>query len=82
MVLANVAAAEKLVRQEDARSCSACTRSRAPKSSTPCARWREASGFTLAKGQVLQTSHLNRLLAQAAGTEFGRADEHLHPARR
>ncbi|MFA9230710.1 MAG: RNB domain-containing ribonuclease, partial [Microgenomates group bacterium] len=30
----------------------------------------EASGFTLAKGQVLQTSHLNRLLAQAEGTEF------------
>ena len=31
----------------------------------------EASGFTLAKGQVLKTAHLNRLLAQAAGTEFG-----------
>ena len=30
----------------------------------------EASGFTLAKGQVLKTAHLNRLLAQAAGTEF------------
>ena len=30
----------------------------------------EASGFTLAKGQVLQTAHLNRLLAQAQGTEF------------
>jgi ribonuclease R len=30
----------------------------------------EASGFVLAKGQVLQTSHLNRLLAQAEGTEF------------
>jgi ribonuclease R len=30
----------------------------------------EASGFTLAKGQVLKTSHLNRLLAQAEGTEF------------
>ena len=29
----------------------------------------EASGLTLAKGQVLRTSHLNRLLAQAAGTE-------------
>jgi ribonuclease R len=29
-----------------------------------------ASGFTLAKGQVLQTAHLNRLLAQAQGTDF------------
>jgi ribonuclease R len=29
----------------------------------------EASGFTLAKGQVLQTSQLNRLLRQAEGTE-------------
>jgi ribonuclease R len=29
-----------------------------------------ASGFTLAKGQVLKTAHLNRLLAQAAGTDF------------
>ncbi len=28
------------------------------------------SGFTLAKGQVLQTRHLNALLAQAEGTEF------------
>lgn len=28
-----------------------------------------ASGFTLAKGQVLHTSHLNRLLAQAEGTD-------------
>jgi ribonuclease R len=30
----------------------------------------EASGFVLAKGQVLQTAHLNKLLAQAEGTEF------------
>ncbi|MGR3198822.1 MAG: ribonuclease R family protein, partial [Paracoccus sp. (in: a-proteobacteria)] len=30
----------------------------------------QASGFTLAKGQVLHTSHLNRLLAQAEGTDF------------
>ena len=30
----------------------------------------QASGFTLAKGQVLQTSHLNRLLDQAQGTDF------------
>jgi len=30
----------------------------------------QASGFVLAKGQVLQTAHLNRLLAQAEGTDF------------
>jgi ribonuclease R len=30
----------------------------------------EASGFTLAKGQVLKTSHLNNLLTQAEGTDF------------
>ena len=30
----------------------------------------EASGFSLARGQVLQTSQLNRLLAQAEGTDF------------
>jgi len=30
----------------------------------------QASGFTLAKGQVLQTRHLNHLLAQAQDTEF------------
>ena len=30
----------------------------------------QASGFNLAKGQVLQTRHLNSLLAQAEGSEF------------
>ncbi|MGI1661999.1 ribonuclease R [Palleronia sp. KMU-117] len=30
----------------------------------------QASGLTLAKGQVLKTAHLNRLLAQAEGTDF------------
>jgi len=30
----------------------------------------QASGFTLAKGQVLQTRHLNALLAQAENSEF------------
>jgi ribonuclease R len=29
----------------------------------------EAAGFTLAKGQVLKTAQLNRLLRQAEGTE-------------
>ena len=44
---------------------------RPPRSSTPCAEVAAASGFTLAKGQVLPDQpHLNRLLAQAEGTEF------------
>jgi ribonuclease R len=30
----------------------------------------EGAGFTLAKGQVLKTRHLNNLLAQSQGTEF------------
>lgn len=30
----------------------------------------EGAGMTLAKGQVLKTQHLNRLLSQAQGTEF------------
>jgi ribonuclease R len=30
----------------------------------------EGAGMTLAKGQVLKTQHLNRLLSQAEGTEF------------
>ena len=30
----------------------------------------QASGLTLARGQVLQTAHLNRLLDQAAGTDL------------
>ena len=30
----------------------------------------QASGLVLAKGQVLKTAHLNRLLAQAEGTDF------------
>ncbi len=69
MVLANVAAAEELVRlkrpllfrvhEEPTQEKMEALREVA-----------EASGFVLAKGQVLQTSHLNRLLAQAEGTEF------------
>ncbi len=69
MVLANVAAAEELTRlrrpllyrvhEEPSREKLEALREVA-----------EASGFTLAKGQVLQTSHLNRLLAQAEGSDF------------
>lgn len=69
MVLANVAAAEELtakrrpllfrVHEEPSLAKIDALREVA-----------EASGFTLAKGQVLQTRHLNRLLDQAQGTDF------------
>jgi ribonuclease R len=69
MVLANVAAAEELnrlkrpllfrVHEEPSLEKLAALREVA-----------QASGFTLAKGQVLKTRHLNQLLAQAEGSEF------------
>jgi ribonuclease R len=69
MVLANVAAAEELqrlkqpllyrVHEEPSQDKLNALREVA-----------EASGFTLAKGQVLQTAHLNRLLSQAEGSDF------------
>ncbi|RJL18851.1 ribonuclease R [Paracoccus siganidrum] len=69
MVLANVAAAEEL----DQRRRPLLYRVHEEPSLDKIDALREvaqASGFTLAKGQVLQTSHLNRLLAQAEGTDF------------
>lgn len=69
MVLANVAAAEELTR----RSRPLLFRVHEEPSLAKMDALREvaqASGFTLAKGQVLHTSHLNRLLAQAAGGDF------------
>jgi ribonuclease R len=68
MVLANVAAAETLT----AKSQSLLFRVHeepAPEKLDSLREVAQASGLTLAKGQVLQTSHLNRLLAQAEGTE-------------
>ncbi|MDP3860974.1 MAG: ribonuclease R [Phaeovulum sp.] len=69
MVLANVAAAEELehlrrpllyrVHEEPS-----------PEKLDALREVAQASGFTLAKGQVLKTAHLNRLLAQAEGSEF------------
>lgn len=69
MVLANVAAAEELgrlgrpllyrVHEEPSQEKLDALREVA-----------QASGFTLAKGQVLKTRHLNQLLAQAEGSEF------------
>ena len=69
MVLANVAAAEELTR----RQRPLLFRVHEEPSLAKIDALREvaqASGFTLAKGQVLQTSHLNRLLAQSEGTDF------------
>lgn len=69
MVLANVAAAEELIR----RQRPLLFRVHEEPSLAKMEALREvaqASGFTLAKGQVLHTSHLNRLLAQADGSDF------------
>ncbi|MDM7459414.1 MAG: ribonuclease R [Paracoccus sp. (in: a-proteobacteria)] len=69
MVLANVAASEELAR----RGRPLLFRVHEEPSLDKIEALREvaqASGFTLAKGQVLMTSHLNRLLAQAEGTDF------------
>ncbi|MDH2326739.1 ribonuclease R [Cereibacter sp. SYSU M97828] len=69
MILANVAAAEELthlkrpllfrVHEEPS-----------PEKMDALREVAEASGFTLAKGQVLKTAHLNRLLNQAQDTDF------------
>lgn len=69
MVLANVAAAEELIRLRQPL----LFRVHQEPSTDKMDALREvaqASGFVLAKGQVLHTSHLNRLLAQAQGTDF------------
>lgn len=68
MVLANVAAAEELFH----RNRPLLYRVHEEPSDEKLDALREvaqASGFTLAKGQVLHTSHLNKLLAQAEGTD-------------
>jgi ribonuclease R len=69
MILANVAAAEELI----AKKQPLLFRVHEEPSPEKMESLREvalASGFNLAKGQVLQTQHFNRLLGQAAGTEF------------
>jgi ribonuclease R len=68
MVLANVAAAETLKE----RKVPLLYRVHEEPSPEKLESLREiagSAGFNLAKGQVLQTRHLNRLLAQAEGTE-------------
>ncbi|MEE9427791.1 MAG: ribonuclease R [Paracoccaceae bacterium] len=69
MILANVAAAEELV----ARRQPLLFRVHEEPSPEKLDSLREvaqASGLTLAKGQVLQTRHLNSLLSQAANSDF------------
>ena len=69
MILANVAAAEELTRLK--RPLLFRVHEEPSVQKLDALRdVAEASGFTLAKGQVLKTSHLNRLLAQAEGTDF------------
>jgi ribonuclease R len=69
MILANVAAAEELIRLRKPLLFRVHEEP-SPEKLDALREVAEASGFTLAKGQVLKTGHLNRLLAQAEGTEF------------
>ena len=69
MILANVAAAEELIRLKRPLLFRVHEEP-SPEKLDALREVAEASGFTLAKGQVLKTAHLNRLLAQAEGTEF------------
>ena len=69
MVLANVAAAEELERLRLPLLYRVHEEPTAEKLDA-LREVAEAAGFTLAKGQVLQTRHLNRLLEQAGGTDF------------
>ncbi|WP_444667592.1 ribonuclease R [Cereibacter changlensis] len=69
MILANVAAAEELTRLRRPLLFRVHEEP-SPQKLEALRDVAEASGFTLAKGQVLKTAHLNRLLAQAEGTEF------------
>lgn len=68
MVLANVAAAEELISKRSPQLFRVHEEPSAEKLDA-LREVAQASGLTLAKGQVLKTAHLNRLLAQAEGTE-------------
>jgi ribonuclease R len=69
MILANVAAAEELTRLKRPLLFRVHEEP-SPDRLEALRDVAEASGFILAKGQVLKTSHLNRLLEQAQGTDF------------
>jgi len=68
MVLANVAAAETLLAKKQPLLFR--VHEEPPKEKLDSLReTAQAAGFNLAKGQVLQTAHLNKLLNDAAGSE-------------
>ncbi|MBK5932748.1 RNAse R [Rhodovulum imhoffii] len=69
MILANVSAAEELIRLRSPLLFRVHEEPN-PDKLEALREVAQASGFTLAKGRVLKTGHLNRLLEQAAGTEF------------
>ena len=69
MVLANVAAAEELQKLKQPLLFRVHEEPN-PDKLEALREVAETSGFTLAKGQVLKTQHLNSLLRQAEGTEF------------
>lgn len=69
MVLANVATAEELIRVKQPLLFR-IHEEPAPDRLEALREVAQSSGFVLAKGQVLQTKHLNQLLAQAQGSEF------------
>ncbi len=76
MVLANVAAAEELERLKTPLLYRVHEEP-SPEKLDALRETAQASGLTLAKGQVLKTAHLNRLLAQAEGSD---ADELINLA--
>ena len=69
MVLANVAAAETLIAKRSPQLFRVHEEP-APAKLESLRETAQASGFNLAKGQVLQTRHLNRLLNDAAESDF------------
>jgi ribonuclease R len=69
MILANVAAAEELIRLRRP-VVFRVHEEPSPEKLENLREVAQASGFNLAKGQVLKTAHLNNLLSQAEGTDF------------
>ncbi len=69
MVLANVAAAEALIEKRTPQLFRVHEEP-APEKLESLRETAQASGLNLAKGQVLQTRHLNRLLNDASDTDF------------
>ncbi|MDF1873794.1 ribonuclease R [Vannielia sp.] len=68
MILANVCAGKELVKRQRPLLFRVHEEP-SPEKLEALRETAQASGLTLAKGQVLKTSHLNKLLAQAAGTD-------------